>query len=329
MPATRIDTTIRIKGKEIKTSAYQVYVEALDNNVKYHIKIEYDGNSYESTPSKPLTTPEIDNVSCILPEHNEGDVIVRISTHDNTEGAKFFMWNYVEDWIITARYSTTIFYRRTPPNLGFDIKEHAPFYYCERNVASNKPLIVSTESLAENRIIDKELYRHNFIDDRFTAHYSVIVYQKAISKEAYEYYQNVLKLNEEMGGLFTPQPSEIKGNITCTTDLSKKVIGYIEVVKNTTHKRIFVDIEKAGITRPQVANHLCELVPHEEVIDKYKPYDYYDLGYRPAGGPNAARTGPTHWTHRTCTDCRERDGTKPKTDFWPDTDNKYSRNWPD
>ena len=33
--------------------------------------------------------------------------------------------------------------------------------------------------------------------------------QRALSKGEFEYYENKVKLSEEMGGLFTPQPSEL------------------------------------------------------------------------------------------------------------------------
>ena len=51
-------------------------------------------------------------------------------------------------------------------------------------------------------------------EDRFTVLYSIQVQQRALSKEGYEYYLNVQQQNEEMGGIFTPQPSEIQGNIS-------------------------------------------------------------------------------------------------------------------
>ncbi len=33
--------------------------------------------------------------------------------------------------------------------------------------------------------------------------------QRKISRGEYEYYQEKIKINEEMGGLFIPQPSEL------------------------------------------------------------------------------------------------------------------------
>lgn len=43
---------------------------------------------------------------------------------------------------------------------------------------------------------------------RASYYYSTLMKQRALSKGEFEYYENKVKLSEEMGGLFTPQPSE-------------------------------------------------------------------------------------------------------------------------
>lgn len=56
----------------------------------------------------------------------------------------------------------------------------------------------------DNRVKDKCLYSIEADDIRFSCYYSTIVKQRKISKGEYEYYQEKIKLNEEMGGLFVP-----------------------------------------------------------------------------------------------------------------------------
>ena len=165
----------------------------LDDNVEYGIKIEYDGDVYQSTLSKPLRTPEIDSISWTQPE-KAGDVFFRVSTHDDTGQARFFLWNYVEDWEVTAAYYTTVFYN--PVDSTHYSKYPAPFYYCWKNYTSDKFLIGTTESLSENRIINKQLYSCFSDNNRFCLLYSVNVFQKAISKSAFEYYQNKIVIND-------------------------------------------------------------------------------------------------------------------------------------
>ena len=132
----------------------------MEDDVEYGIQFEYDGEIYQSSLSKPLYTPEINSVSWTQPEE-EGQVFFHVSTHDFTEGAKYFVWNYVEDWEFKLAEDVT---------------------YCWKNNKSNTYLIGSTEKLSENRIINKQLYQHNSEDKRFERLYSVIVTQKAISR---------------------------------------------------------------------------------------------------------------------------------------------------
>ncbi len=315
---------------------YRIAVGELNDEVEYGVQIEYGGDTYQSTLSKPLYTPEIDSISWIQPE-KYGTVSFYISTHDDTEETKFFLWDYTEDWEITAEIMTTIFFEKNK----FVERRPAPYYYCWKKNVAGKFLIESTESLNENRIINKELYRiEPGASDRFTRLYCVTVSQKAISKEAYEYYQNKIKLNEEMGGLFTPQPSELNGNITCITNPSKRVIGYVEVAKNVAYKRKW--IEEPQVTRwdapdystPPQRLYICtssgdEVYIYKDVCTAFTPClgtsyftDLYLWGYRPAGYPiYLQRPTPEYdmeavWAKQACSDCTANGGTKNKPDFW-------------
>ncbi len=304
---------------------YRIAIGELNDDTEYKIRIEYDGDVYESSPAKPLHTPEIDSISWIQPEEY-GTVSFYISTHDDAEGTKFFLWNYMEDWEITANQETTIFFE----NDRFVIHNPAPYYYCWKKDAGGKT--GSTESLGENRIVNKELYRIDpSASDRFSQLYCVTVSQRSISREAYEYYQNKIKLNEEMGGLFTPQPSELNGNITCITNPSKRVIGYVEVAKNITYKRKWV--ERSQVTQWVTVDcsetyTACSEGPCKEgtgCLGLACPEDYatlYRKGYRPVGHPIYLQF-PTplydmnaYWGKHSCSDCTANGGTKNKPDFW-------------
>jgi len=325
-----INATITIIGSDGYKSSpainqgngkYSIDVGTLDDNVKYGIQIEYDGDTYQSTLSKPVYTPEIDSISWIQPEQN-GAIYFRVSTHDDeTEEAKFFLWNYVEDWEFSAAYRTTIFL--DPDNNSFYTDDSAPYYFCWRNNTSNNYMIGSTESLTKNSIVNKTIYQGDPGNDRFSILYSVLVNQKAISKAAYDYYQNKIQLNEQMGGLFSPQPSEVSGNIICTTNSSKRAMGYVEVNKNTTQKRIFVS--RTQITRPSIYNN-CQTITNDSVLiilgEINGTYvDFYNSGYRPAGEVDLFnRSLPDDWAMKYCTDCVANGGSKNKPDFWPNND---------
>ena len=300
------------------SGAYQIEVGNLDDNTEYGIQIEYNGDVYQSALSKPLRTPEIDSVSWIQPE-NAGNVSFRVSTHDDSGESQFFLWSYTENWEFTAYNYVTFFFN--PVDTVFYNIYPAPNYYCWRSNASRNLLIGSTESLSENKIINKQLYDCYPDDSRFTVLYSATVNQQAISKAAFEYYQNKIVLNEQMGGLFTPQPSELMGNITCITDPSKKVMGYVETVKNTTQKRVFVYANQ--ISRPP-GYSTCTSITTDSInilfnSDTKDPFvQAYNSGYRPVDADPFNH--PIDWSTVSCTDCTANGGSKNKPDFWPNDD---------
>ena len=290
---------------------YRLSVGELEEDVEYGVQILYNGDTYQSTLSKPIHTPEIDSVSWTQSE-NYGNVFFYVSTQDDNSGSRFFAWDYTEDWEITALFQTRIFF--DPTWNVFFVNNSAPYFYCWKKSESEGFVFGSTELLKENRIINQPIYQRDVSsDDRFTMLYCVTINQRAISKVAYEYYQNIKKLNEGMGGLFTPQPLEFVGNISCMTNPAKKVMGYVDISKNTTQKRTFV--YSAQITRAWEINIACSTLPHSDGAGAA----LYKDGFRPVGDadPRYADIVPEKWARDFCSDCTAAGGTKVKPDFWP------------
>jgi hypothetical protein len=290
-----------------------MWIDKLKNDVSYSLQIKYNGDTYQSTPAVPLTTPEIDSVSWT---QSGDEVSIFVSTHSDNKEPVYFMWNYEEDWEFTATYNSRVFYDF---NTDSFYEGYNSNYYCWKNSRVNKILLGSTESLKEHRIVNKLLYTQDAGDDRFSELYCATLKQRAISKASYEYYQNKMKLNENMGGLFTPQPSEVAGNITCLTDPDKKVIGFVEVVGNTTQKSRF--ITTYDIHRPRKPTD-CELILNQAVLNMlHMTYArYYEIGFRPvdpAKSEDETTLLPENWAHLRCTDCTFT-GTKKRPSFWPD-----------
>jgi hypothetical protein len=69
------------------------------------------------------------------------------------------------------------------------------------------------------------------------------VQQRNLTRQEYEYYQVRNKMTNEMGGLFTPQPSELPTNITCS-DPSRKVIGYVGCNMGVAHYQLYIPEEE-------------------------------------------------------------------------------------
>ena len=328
VPVKNMDANVTIVGSNgyqsepatnLGKGAFRIAVGELDDNVSYGLQIEYDGHIYKSTLTKPMYASEIDSVSWAQEGGADGTVSIRVSTHDTGVEPVYYRWNYDETWEITVPIETTAFY---DPEKGTFFDDYtAPYLYCWMYNTNKNILVGSTESLLENRLVNIPLFKHPASNIRFDLLYSINVTQQAITKPAYEYYLNRKSLNEDMGGLFTPQPSELAGNISCATDPSKRVIGYVNVAKNRTQKRMFVhfyELETPGfgcgpsLSSSQVEAHLDSL--------KISLFDFYKSGYRPIAKPIPFSI-PTDrygiWARATCTDCRERGGTKLKPDYWP------------
>jgi hypothetical protein len=183
--------------------------------------------------------------------------------------------------------------------------------HCWQSNVSTQILIGSSAKLSEDIIYQFPLL---FIPDnswKLETKYSVLVKQRALSKGAYEYLENMKKNSEQLGSIFDPQPSTNIGNIYCATDANEIVLGFI-YSSTSVEKRIF-------ITRSQVPDweyrFMCEDISVSSNTDSlvmafgsgtYIPtYDEYDqfgiLRYRGAS--------------RYCVDCRLR-GVHEKPDFW-------------
>jgi len=302
--------------------AYRIRIGELDANVEYGIRIERDGEIFLSTLSRPLITPEIDSIS--FRQNSNGTVSIHVSTHDDTGDARFFLWNYVEDWEIRAFMPTSIFFN--PQNREFYLDSSYPFQRCWKHHNSDRFLLGSTEALSENRLINHQLYEHSVEDDRFSRLHSILVTQRAISRGAYEFFENLRQQNEGMGGIFTPQPTEVLGNIRNTTNPEQRVLGYVGVVKNISQKRFFLDA--GSINRPPIDRSCNRVFLSGEggltILPPEENARLYESGLRPsrlhAPSLDGGRILPAEWALIHCTDCREMGGTLERPDFWPGGD---------
>ncbi len=290
---------------------HQLHVKQLDENVSYGIEFEYNGDTYRSELSKPLETPYIDDVNWIQPVEYE-EVTIRVSTHTDTSEHSYFMWTYTEDWETTAEISTAYYYDvNTDTYRSYD---YPLTYYCWRKNTGRDIMIGSTEKLTENKVTNQALLKYMAGNERFSNLYSIQVKQQSLSKAAYEYYLDKIKDNQGMGGLFTPQPSKIEGNISCLTNPAKKVIGYVEVIQNIATYQIY--ITRADISIPAKRSD-CSMIYGDELqklTNNFSRLELHRDGWRPV---SISMNGVDIMSKVECVDCTYKGGTKNKPDFWP------------
>lgn len=292
-------------GTSLGKGKYQVVIGTLSKDVSYSSKIVYEGDTYTSEPQYPLETEDIESVTYEQPEEY-GDIYIRLSTQ--SKDVAYYFWSYEEDWEVKTEFKVLFFYDPTTDEIiEYDT---APYEFGWCHYESSNIFVGTTESNLENRLKDKRLYSIDHTDNRVSRYYSTLVKQRKISVGEYEYYQNKVKFNEEMGGLFTPQPSELPTNIICSKP-EKKVIGYVGVNMNVAEHRIFISNTDIQYTNPDD----CELLS-ASFMREHSYFELYSMGYSIAYWD--PKIGMYQWTARRCTDVRYLlGGTLIKPPFWP------------
>lgn len=312
-PETGARLTIRCNNgdvfgpaKEVEPGKYRIPMGRLDASAQYRLEFQTGGETYESEYLQPTFSPEIDSIH--WNKAGKGQPLeIYVSTHDEQNSEGYYLWTFQEDWEFTSTLETHWFYN--PETYSFYEEKIDPYYFCWNKKNSTKILIASTEDLTENRIVNQPIHSISPDDIRISFLYCITVQQKTLSKKGYQYYKEKQTLNETMGGIFSPQPLELKGNIVCTTNPETPVIGFIDVA-HIAQKRVFIQPDGIYEYKPRECTELWPKFGSYELTY----YAMYRMGYRPI----ITRPGsiPDYWINKGCRECTEL-GTKNKPDFWP------------
>ena len=288
-----------------RNGQYTIKTGQLNSDRKYRLKIEINEIDYNSSNrivgpgfpiyttktyeyfsdfSYPIQTPEIDSV--FWTKRGKGQPVnIHIATHSSDNQVMHYRWSYKEDWEINSDYNLL--------HSGYP-------YYCWNSYISKDLLLGSAEKTVFGQVTDK-FFETSPSDRRFSVLYRIDVKQNAISKRAYDYLANIKKNAENIGSIFAPVPSELRGNITCTTDPSRPVIGYIDISSTTQTTRY---ISKSDNLYESDSN--CRIISEEilsEMFDGRIP-DYY------------VKISEGYYIEVKCVNCTFY-GTTLKPDDWP------------
>ena len=227
---------------------YSVWIDALSADVKYYLHIEDDGEVYESEPQTPIRTEQIAEVIGVqnTPESNI-DILVTPDVPFEPEKENFYSWKYQETWEVRPEFRTDLFFDTESMQMVY-IPHQFPDRGWKDGIGTT--ILVGTSRNYEGQQIKKiKLYDIDRSSERVFYRYSGLVQQRAISKAEYEYELARRQASSEMGGLFTPQPSMLPGNIRCLTS-GKHVIGYVGCSLNTAEYRFFINYDDFSINHP-------------------------------------------------------------------------------
>jgi len=207
----------------------------LDVSHKYRLKIKTaDNKEYASDFVPVINSPAIDSVTYKV---KSDGIDINLNTH-SLNNLRYYRWEYNETWIHESDFESD--YKSNGDTVLQRDRVNDGIYVCWRYSASSTITLGSSAKLAQDVISDLPITFISRHDDRLRHRYSILVRQYALTKDAYDFWQNLKKNTEQLGSIFDAQPSQINGNIHSLTDANDPVIGYISAGNYAT-KRIYID----------------------------------------------------------------------------------------
>jgi Domain of unknown function (DUF4249) len=285
---------------------------------KYQLYINTsDGNEYLSDFITITDTPPIDTLSW----HQRADGLeILASTHDFTGNSRYYRWDYVETWEYHAPFlsgykaeNSTAIYRQPDEFI----------FACYKTSTSTDILVGSTARLAEDVISEFPIVYIPRESSKSSVLYHINVRQRVMEEKEYEFWQDLERVTETLGGLFDSQPYEIVGNVHNVTDPGAPVLGYFSGGR-VTHKEMYIyhnDLTEDLRKRPFhgcVLDTICVLLtpgstrPCNLDLTTISPKTYL-IGTLSESGIVWGFTASSE----LCADCRRQGGVLTKPDFWP------------
>ena len=240
-----VDALLEVKGSDgtswighgLGQGQYQVQIGTLKPSVEYHLEVKYEGDVYQSAPQRPLEIIGVENMTFCQPDLN-GPVIIQLDSEEGSaDDSKYYLWYFEEDWELRAEFITTVLYDYESDRIiRYDFPPVAQGW---RYNGSNQFILGTTEANVKNKIVGKKVHSIENTDHRLSVLYCIRIHQRTLTRLEYEYYEVRAKLNNDMGGLFTPQPSELPSNIICSNP-TRSVIGYVGCNMGVSQRQLYI-----------------------------------------------------------------------------------------
>lgn len=290
---------------EKSTGIYESSPLTLTPSVKFRISITTSSDAqYFSQFVEPLTSPSIDSVS--WRRTNEG-VGIYVTTHDPTGMAHNFKWDYEEVWQISSSYPTFSYYadgviKPRPAQESIDM------FLCWKYDYPAGLIVESTAALTEDIVYMKPLIAIPVSDEKISERYSVLVKQRVMSQDEFNYLQLIQRNTEQVGGFADPLPGELYGNLY-RLNSDEPVVGFIGA-SSTSEERIFI---REWQVPEWNYDWYCETIFVSNQPDSISKY-FGELGYVPTFVEELSK----QWFAATpiCVDCRLRGGQSGEPEFW-------------
>lgn len=192
------------------------------------------GKSYETDYLAVKTTPIIDKVHW---RAEQDGFRLYVDTHDDSRSTTYYRWKYQETWQFTSAFEAKYQYN---PITKIIEPRRDDIYHCWGNNFSTTIIQTSTTRLSQDKVQDFPLVLLPKNSEKLRLRYSILVQQYAQTKEEYDYWETLKKNTESIGTINDPLPSQITGNVRCTSDPAEAVLGYVGL-RSVSEQRIFID----------------------------------------------------------------------------------------
>lgn len=331
--------------------SYAIPTGTLNDTERYKLVAKVGGETYESDYLTLQPSLPIDKVWFTEhPRENKGHnlwsndhIDIHVKTHGAADAARHYMWTWEEDFEYHVPYDLSLVRDPLPdgvypyysPSVWEGLEQHKnnPYYYCWKHGQSSDYRLYSTENLAQNVIDDVVVASFekqplvmggtsvNQLSPRFSYLYAITVHQSTLDSVAYSYYRQMEQYTEEMGGLFSPTPYELYGNIHCTTHPELRVRGNITASEVSSY-RLFIPREEVHLKTDY------DPVPPLDLDTYYGNLDVVLLlsqghAFGSLNPPSRYEVMPNfkYLFYRPCINCLSVEGsTKKKPEWWPTDD---------
>ncbi|NOY36347.1 MAG: DUF4249 domain-containing protein [Chlorobi bacterium] len=323
MDKNGVVAAFREEAPGIYRSDPDLFVGETGNTYILHIKT-VDGLEYESSPCYMSPVPDIDSIF-FTPDNaffdngtkEETGIRIFINTGRNDDNCKYFRWEYEEVWKFKTSYPAAYQYLGGRQVISIPVKNHVCWEYRD----SKDILIHSVVSQQTDQITGMPL---KFIaparSDRLTLQYSIRVKQYSLSKQEYEFWNNLKQVSEGGGDIFDRQPFSVTGNIRCLNRQDKKVLGYFSVSAAKQKRKYITRNDIKDLNLPNY-RYPCTVVqvestPTQSIENIYNLYTGMGYVFAYPIYTGLSLTGMA-FTTKECSDC-SLNGDTIKPDFWVD-----------
>jgi hypothetical protein len=295
----------------------------LDPTKTYRLDIHTtSGDEYQSDYVPVIPNPPIDSITLVA-KGSDG-VYLNANTHNPSNNSRYYQWSWSETWEYnSAEYSSLEFDKATDTVIQRPAADQ--IYTCWRTDSSTSILIYSTTKLGQDVVSQFPVNFINEGDQRLSVEYSIYLHQYALSEGAYNYLSLMQSNTENLGSIFDPLPSGLRGNIHCVTQPSQVVVGYVNVSSEQSLRSFFL---RPNFWPYQFA---CDQADITVASTPKDIYTWYFTGIAPVPRPDLlippmgvyvpismSNTNTAGWQANLlgCVDCRQQGGTNVQPYFW-------------